>query len=533
MPVSNNGNVTLFGGERYKALPVNVGDKISVVSRTVLWKDGVDAAQAGQLSFKIVDGVNPPIFTGDIPATISNTFTKIVASDRPGKLLDTIVVTEFARKIFVTEDRDYPSPLGTYSSLPNGLGQGRDSILSITAIDTNKFYDPRSLLFPGIYSELMYSWSVDQTSGLSRWLDADSLPATDNNVYNVKNGALGYFVFRGHPINPYVVPSGETVNVSAYNWPPQYRTLDSLKVLLAKGLITQDVVDQYIFTFPPYFNAEKYDVVDNNARYLQQDTINVGGSTYQSKENFKIFVVNQAPTFIDPSTPSTTLTRRVDRAGTTVPYVVYDPSKYTCDTINDPTKPLFNGMLKANLTDKLRFQADFNTTDEMEDLFAKNDTVRKPVWDFKYGRTAYGFMNVGIATNDTIIIDSTKYDGNATGNNDVLVIQQTRPTWMSNTYLYQFGNETTTDPFGYDVLSAGKINIRIDAATAYNLLKNPTAANGGMNLDTVFTLVANDGHGAITTITKKIYINVVPQIIGEDFLPDAQEDVDYNPELLD
>jgi len=65
-----------------------------------------------------------------------------------------------------------------------------------------------------------------------------------------------------------------------------------------------------------------------------------------------------------------------------------------------------DGKLIANLTDKLRFQVDFNTDDEQEDSWAIN-------WTFPYGKTAYGFANT---TNypmddDIIVVDTVDASG--------------------------------------------------------------------------------------------------------------------------
>jgi len=86
-----------------------------------------------------------------------------------------------------------------------------------------------------------------------------------------------------------------------------------------------------------------------------------------------------------------------------------------------------DNQLKANLTNKLRFQVDFNTDDELEDLAA--ETLDPRGWDFRYGKTAYGFMNIAIRNRDwwnnpgdTAVIDTTIYDQNMDGRNDESVI---------------------------------------------------------------------------------------------------------------
>ncbi len=535
MPPSNQGNQTFYAGERYRALPVNVGDVVRVVSRTVLWKDGVIPAYDHGIEFKIVGSTEPPVFTGNIIKLQTDTVVKIVPSEYPSRagMADTLKLVEFLNTVFVTEDREYPAYPGTYTGLLPEEGQGRDSILSVTAMDTNHYYDPRSFLYPNQYSRLTYHWSVDPFSGLSRWLLVDTIPAGDQTVINPKDNALGYLVFRGKPINPYVVPGGEYVTVRAENYPPAFRVIDSLKAL---G-VGQDTIDKFIYIFAPYLNAYAYDV--ENARFLQQDTI-LNGSRYFIDYTFRIFVVDSQPRFMDwVSTPeeaenaAETVYKRIDRAGNNVlPYVVYKPSVYTCGMTND-------GKLKANLTNKLRFQVDFNTDDELEDLAAV--TLDPRGWDFRFGKTAYGFMNIAIrdkdwwnVPGDTVVIDTTTYDQNFDGRRNESVITQVRPVWMGNQYLMKYGSETDEDPFGADLTSRGQINIRIDSALAWNLLKpsQQIQYNNALNTDTTFTIVVNDGHGGVNFMQMEVFVNVAPIILTQS-LPPAKEDVDYNPQLID
>jgi hypothetical protein len=95
------------------------------------------------------------------------------------------------------------------------------------------------------------SWEVDQNSGLYRWVLADTVPSS--NV--MKWGSRGYVHLKGSPINPYVVPGGEDLIVGAANYPPNYRTLDSL--LAAKA--PQDVIDRFVETLPSYYSNILYD----------------------------------------------------------------------------------------------------------------------------------------------------------------------------------------------------------------------------------------------------------------------------------
>ncbi len=434
--------VTVFAGERYNALPVRVGDVVAVVSRTVLWQGTVADAINGALIFEVGATVDPPVFTGN----------KVE--------LENITPPELRNMIFLTEDVSYPR---------QPTGPGRDSIFTITAVDPNLFYDPRSVMFPDRYPQLAYFWSVAPGSGLSYWLQADTLPATFGPYY----GARGYVVLKGRPTNPFVVPGGEIVTVAVRNFPPSARTVDSLK---AAGL-SEEVIAKYIYLYPPYFNAQAYD--GSNARFLQQDTVDYGNTgattvTYQ----FRIFVIDSTPQF----------------TGFNV----------ACER---------NGVWLANLTDSLRFKVDIDTDDELEDADAGARG-----WDFRYGRTTYGFASISLrdVPPDTVVEPAT----------------QVRPVWMSNQYLRRYDNSGQPDPLAIDFSLRGQLNVRIDSATAWQLLTPPMQHHGALNTDTVVSIVVNDGHGGVNYLTRRVLVNVAPTILTST-LPDAIEDQDYNPTLLD
>ena len=516
MPVNNelNGrsNTTYFAGERYRALPVDTGDVVRVISRTVLWREGVLAAYNDGIVFKVVSSTQPPVFTGDLPRLATDTIVKIVPSEYPWKDKDTLVITEFINRIWVTEDRAYPVANGWYSNAndPNiGMNaRGRDSIFTVTAIDSNRWYDPRSILYPDQYTNLMYHWYVSDDTGLKRWLMVDTVRATGS-----KDGADGYFRFKGQPINPYVVPGGETVVVHAANFPPHYRSVDLLKALGEP----QDVIDQFINIFPRYMSSPKYDV--ENARYLQQDTIDYG-SNYITRQTVQIFVVDSVPRFLEPGDILGSVQVKTNLNGNRTETRDYIPSVYTCGKTND-------GKLIANLTDALRFRVDFNTDDELEDSWAID-------WDFRYGRTAYGFKNVAVRGGDapdTVVVDPWDFKSDPYFK-DYKIIKQIRPIWMSNQYLVQYDDPSTADLFGYELLSEGKLRYNIDRATALGLLTPDPRFNGALRTDTVFAIVANDGHGGVTEKYVGLFINVAPEITT-DALPDAREGIDYNPQLLD
>lgn len=505
MPASNfaNGisNTTFFAGEKYNALPVNVGDVVRVISRTVLWREGPNAAYEKGIAFRITGSTEPPIFTGNIPE------------------LENIQPEEFKDKIFVSEDRSYPAQFGSeYSKLADRSRRGRDSIIRVTAIDPNLFYDPRAwdkTDWSARYTQLTYDWQVDQNSGLYRWLLVDTVKAGDDQP---RWGSRGYLMFKGTPINPYVVPGGEVVRVGAANYPPHYRTLDSLKKVGAP----QDVIDRFIETYPEYFSSPIYDIA--NARYLQQDTIDFG-KFYRRTKEFRMFVVDSVPRFLDPGTAQDELgpvTVIKDLATRETEEKYYTPSVYTCNTTSD-------GKLIANLTDKLRFQIDLNTDDELEDSWAI-------AWNFPYGRTSYGFANISLRPdNDTTVIDTTLYSGDQFGQGGpARLITQTKPAWMKYDYMYFYGKEgeDDKDQHGADFTTFGKLNIRVPYNEAINYLKAPGSYNNEMNTDTVVVVVANDGHGGVTFKRLPVFVNVQPKIVTNT-LPEATEGRDYNPQLLD
>jgi len=526
---SITGKATYFAGERYRALPVCVGDKIQILSRTALWNQGIAAADAGSITFTISNSTMPPRFTGNIISLQKDTIVKIVPSELQSKRLlgipDTIRMVELLNKKFITEDRSYPRVRGTYSStttLPEN-GRGTDSILTVTATDTNKFYDPRSFFAPDKFPRLTYTWNVDPTSGLARWMQADTIKVTNvgtpnANSQNPRDLALGYIKFRGQAINPYVVPGGEDVTVTAANYPPSFRLLDTLK---SYGVTDQNILDYSVNIYGKYFHAPVYDNI--NARYLQQDTIN-SGKNFTVSHTYKMFVVDSLPRIFENDEPESAVTR-TKSDGTLLDTIVhYVPSVYTCDLTQD-------GRLKANLTDKLRFQIDINSDDELED----NAAIAKG-WDFKYGQSAYAFLNKvrngGDINNPVDIVLDTTFIWDNDSQTYTAVLNQSKPGWLDDKYMYRYADETTQDQFVQDFTAKGQINIRIPRAQALTLLTPVNVQNNALNTDTSMTIILNDGHGGKTQKKYNVFVNVAPQILTNS-LANAKEDFDYNPQLLD
>ncbi len=557
MPEDNEVNVggstqynnAYFAGERFGVLPANKGDVIRVVSRTVLWKEGVDKAYDGGLVFIVTDGPEAPVFTGDI-VTLgtpdlnpymkdrSGSYPPIYSNVRPdtnGSYLDTAVIKkELLNKVFLQTNRVYPASKGTYSNnnLPDNV-RGIDNILTITAIDRNGFYDPRAEMEANKYTDLTYTWTVKSNSGLRYWLMADTVKADKTPI----EGARGYVELKGEPLNPYIVPGGEIVTVAAFNYPPGYWMIDSLKKMPG---MTQEIINMYYKTFPRYFNTPFYygDNTDNPtgelmARFLQQDTIGYGANSFVTRaDDIHIFVGDSLPNFIayDPTGTAAPDVFNIKKDNTSNLYDTrpYSWTEYQAGVDKD-------NRVRANLTDRLRFKIDLNTDDELEDLSAEEKG-----WDFRYGRTAYSFANLAVTTNGDEVIVDTLYD--KSGN--LKIVSQLKPVWMPipdvndpNTkhYFKKYSDYNSDDDDLVDLQVRGQMNIRIDRDEALELLKIavPNSPDRlAYNTDTVFALVANDGHGGVSTKLIDVLVNFQPEIVTET-LPDAIEQIDYNPTLLD
>ncbi len=502
IPASNNGVVTYFAGEKYNTLPVNVGDEIRIISRTVLWNEGITEAFNDGIAFRIERSTEAPLFTGDVVDIRDNVPTETRPSETgPGTV--TLPIEELRNTIHLKEDRTYP---GNYAS-------GRDRIMNITAVDVNQFFDIRAIANPDNFTLLSFDAQVDDDSGLARWMLVDTINEGEINVNN-PNTLLrqGYISLIGRPTNPYVVPGGEDVRISVANFPPHFRLIDLLKADTTSNRLSDEEIAEYIELYDSYYSNQEYDV--ENARFLQQDTIFIG-SSFTTDYSFKIFVIDSLPRYLDENFAEQTITRSKDNEIVDT-IVIYTPSVFDCGRTDD-------GALIANFTDKLRFQIDINTDDELEDRFAEDN------WDFRFGRTAYGFVNIH-NTGDNFVIIDTLLNPNVLGGIDS-VVYQSRPSWLADNYWKEFDSETDDDVFGSDFTTYGQLNVRIDSAEAAALLTNPAATLDYWNTDSTMTIIVNDGHGGQSTISQPVHVNVAP-IIDDITLPDAEEDMDYNPQLL-
>lgn len=464
-----------YAGDRYQALPVINGDRIVVVSRTNLWEildsvtwndpnrwDATDrvleAARVRGLEFQVGTNVLPPVIFGQRDT------------------LEVRTPVELRNSRFLVEDK-------VYQSDPSGVT--RSEILDATAYDINKFYDPLSCYFPDKYLGLKYEWSglkecpnINTTEEskdpkavrLASWLRGENVYPNQPGQYvdPVGENTRGFLRFWGTPHNPDVVPGGELLQVKVSNYPPDARIVDHLK-----GILADSVVAKYVFLYKPYFNCEQYDVTE--ARYLQQDSIDFSQNAVATYR-LRIFVQDTPPNFKTDVTPC----------------------------------PQCLGRVVANLTDKLRFNYDVVTDDEQED-----DAAEVEGWDFRYGRTTYGFK---FTDRNPSNIDNNQTDD----------VAEVRPTWMADKYLH---DANLVPDQGASVTKNGNIIVRIPKAEALELLKNPAQSNIVYNLDTTFTIYVNDGHTGQNYKNVRAIVNV-PPVLESVNLPDAKEDFEYNPEMI-
>lgn len=582
LPLSNSvngdgGKETYFAGERFQALPVIDGDELIVVSRTMLWKGGVVAALNGALGFTVSNNTVPPAFTGSgdtlgrSPAIHPEMRNRVFVSEN--RLYTPITAAQSSRGpnrgSWFNEPPSYPADVNNVP-IPGRDIYERDSIFTITAVDVNRFYDPRVVLDSTFNSQLSYFWRITtQNSALRYWLRDTLITASSTN--NPRWSARGYRMLRGRPINPYIVPGGEEVEVVAKNFPPSLELVDTLR----KSGIAEDVISRWLYLYPSYFHAQEYDNnsiplatrnPDNtNARFLQQDTINFGWLD-TSAYRFRIHVVDSMPRFLwnyrapanqavqyqgmlkgdstivldptttDPSTYNSATgtyldTLRMRNTASRVGRRLVQPNAILDETYNAPAADQpddLNVQFVANLTDSLRFRLDVNTDDEYEDLAAADTNravvKRFGVWDFRYGKTTYGFLST--SSRETPI-DVTVDD-----------VLQARPSWMATRYMRRFNQAGSVDQFGEDFSTRGRVEIRINRSQAVEILKpvndfdpgNPV--NGDLNTDTIMTIVVNDGHGGLNTLTRRLFVNIQPQLLDAQ-LEDAIEDQDYNTALID
>ncbi len=341
-------------------------------------------------------------------------------------------------RLFLHEDNVYVpfSPTQT----PNQV------LIRIGGYDVNNFYDPRWLFDP-YYTMLDFSLSFANMDSvnfrLPWWISRDTV----RNV-NPTAGSNGYVQLFGTPHNPDVVPGGEPVHVVMTNFPPNYFSehglidpaVPSNHPILGLG---PDSLHLSHWIYPPFFNCPEGFLTDTIC-------IRRTSRTY----DFRIYVQDSLPRFLDSVA-----------AG--------------C-----------NGT--ANLTDRLRFDFDINTDDELEDstVAAYTDSVslrthgdHSLAWDFRYGRTAYKGLVV--------------------------------PQWL-------------TAAVGSSAFKTkGIIHVDIDSATAYQILTPTPQVNGELSLDTIVAVQADDGHAGLSTLRWHASINVAPKITT-NVLPHAKEDFDYS-----
>ncbi len=343
-------------------------------------------------------------------------------------------------RLFVREDSIY----NKYAP-----GQTKQVLFRIGGYDVNNFYDPRWLFDP-YYTMLDYSVTFANMDSanfrLPWWISRDTVRNVNPTV-----GSNGYVQLYGTPHNPDVVPGGEPVHVVMTNYPPNFVSEHGLidpasgaNVLHPINGLGPDSLLLSEWIFPPYMNCPQGFLTDTLC-------VRSVSRTY----DFRIYVQDSLPRFLDSVTTG-------------------------C-----------NGT--ANFTDRLRFDFDINTDDELEDstVAAYTDSVslmsrgdHSITWDFRYGRTSY----------------------------KDLVAPQWIKTYIDTSVLFK---------------TKGIIHIDLDAATASAMITPTPQVNGELLLDTIVAVQADDGHAGLSTLRWHAIINVAPKITT-DTLPNAKEDFDYS-----
>ena len=265
------GTTTWYAGERYHTLPVRPGDKILVISRTLLWKYGAQYATSHGLQFVIGDVAHPQ-FVNDIPNLSSDPL-------QPNRR-------------FVHEDVNYDASTAALT------------LFRVGGYDPNNFYDPRYLFSPLNYTQLALKVSYDRLVGdpstdttypirLYRWLK-------DTTIFNQNvTGSNGYILLYGQPHNADVVPSGEGVTATVTNFPPNFASESALRNAGLGSQLGPDSLQLSMWSFPPYMNWNTPGCAQPG---FEPDTLCVRPT--QSVYNFRIFVMDSLPRFTSTPPPA-------------------------------------------------------------------------------------------------------------------------------------------------------------------------------------------------------------------------------------
>lgn len=262
------GTSTWYAGERYHTLPVRPGDKILVISRTLLWKYGAQYATSHGLQFVIGD-VSAPQFTNDIPNLATDQY-------QPNRR-------------FIHEDVNYDA-----SDLAHTL-------FRVGGYDPNNFYDPRFLFNQGMYTQLAYNVSYDLLPGdpdtnhvrLYKWLKQSTV--FNQNVI----GSNGYVLLTGQPHNADVVPSGEGVTATVTNFPPNSASEMALRNAGFGAALGADSLQLSLWSFPPYMNWNTPGCAQPG---FEPDTLCVRSTA--TTYHFRIFVMDSLPRFTSTAPPA-------------------------------------------------------------------------------------------------------------------------------------------------------------------------------------------------------------------------------------
>ena len=90
-----------------------------------------------------------------------------------------------------------------------------------------------------------------------------------------------------------------------------------------------------------------------------------------------------------------------------------------------------------------------------------------------------------------------------------------------------------SDPLGATFTSTGLLKVGINAQLATQLITPHPQENGALSMDTLASIVVNDGHTGENRLTYPVHINVQPIIANSNSLPGDTEGMDYNITMLD
>lgn len=336
--------------------------------------------------------------------------------------------------------------------------------------DTNNFYDPRSLFQPTKYTQL--SLSVNDSSGSQRlkyWLKDTTFYIALNEVINLPGQ-------NGNPVQQNL--NGSNGYITLYGQPHNPDIIpggESVNISVSNFVPNRNVEDSVELVEPKseYNNSIFLYPPYLNCDHLQTDTVLIPSQAVNY--SFKILVADSTPQFV-ALYPATTANKKV---------------------------PADNPVLVANLTDSLRYCFDINT-----DTYSEDSIAATQGWNFAYGRTSYSF-----------------------GDPLYPLVAKIQPDWLAQKFMRD--SNDASDPLGSAFSGTGLLKVSMDSLLAIQLITPHPQNNGALSMDTLASVVVNDGHTGENRLTYPVHVNVQPYIANTATLPQAMEDQDYNITMLD